>query len=139
MPVNPELAIAEARASGPGTAMVVVGLLGLPVSVFAILGGLFNVAEQAQYAYSDEELVGTLIGGSIGIGFYVLNFVMGIVVAAAGWKMRNLESHTFCMIGAIALVLPCCGQIWCCWPLGLAFGIWAVVVLSNPEVKGAFD
>ena len=118
--------------------MLVVGLLTLPMSCLAILGGLFNVAEQAQYAYSDEELIGTLIGGTIGIGFYVLNFIMGIVVAAAGWKMRNLESHTLCMVGAIALIIPCCGQVWCCWPLGLGFGIWAVVVLMNDEVKAAF-
>ncbi len=139
MPVNPEAAIAEARASGPGTAMLILGLLGLPMSVFAILTGLFNVAKQAQYTYSDEELVGTLIGGSIGVGFYVLNFVMSIVVAAAGWKMRNLESRTLCMVGAVALVIPCCGQIWCCWPLGCIFGIWALVVLTNDDVKGAFD
>ena len=139
MPVNPEAAIAEAKASGPGTAMLVVGILTLPMSVLAMLGGLVNVAEQASYAYSDEELIGTLIGGTVGIGFYVLNFIMGIVVAAAGWKMRNLESHTLCMVGAVALIIPCCGQVWCCWPLGLAFGIWAMVTLMNDDVKAAFQ
>lgn len=139
MPVNPEAAIAEAKASGPGTAMLVVGILTLPMSVLAMLAGLVNVAEQASYAYSDEELIGTLIGGTVGIGFYVLNFIMGIVVAAAGWKMRNLESHTLCMVGAVALIIPCCGQVWCCWPLGLAFGIWAMVTLMNDDVKAAFQ
>ena len=138
MPVNPEAAIAEAKAVGPGTAMLVVGLLTLPMSCLAMLSGLFNVAEQAQYAYSDEELIGTLVRGTIGIGFYVLNFIMGVVVAAAGWKMRNLESHTLCMVGAIALIIPCCGQVRWCWPLGLGFGIWALVVLLNDEVKAAF-
>ena len=139
MAVNPEAAIAEAKASGPGTAMLVVGILALPMSILAMLGGLVNVAEQASYAYSDEELIGTLIGGTVGIGFYVLNFIMGIVVAAAGWKMRNLESHTLCMVGAVALIIPCCGQVWCCWPLGLAFGIWAMVTLMNDDVKAAFQ
>lgn len=139
MAVNPEAAIAEAKASGPGTAMLVVGILTLPMSILAMLGGLVNVAEQASYAYSDEELIGTLIGGTVGIGFYVLNFIMGIVVAAAGWKMRNLESHTLCMVGAVALIIPCCGQVWCCWPLGLAFGIWALVTLMNDDVKAAFQ
>ena len=34
----------------------------------------------------------------------------------------------------IVSMLPCS----CCWTLGLPFGIWALVVLNQPEVKDAF-
>ncbi|MCE9669591.1 hypothetical protein LY474_17490 [Myxococcus stipitatus] len=50
-------------------------------------------------------------------------------------KMKNLQSYGLAMAGAIAAIIPCCGPCLC---LGIPLGIWALVVLSKPEVKASF-
>jgi hypothetical protein len=48
--------------------------------------------------------------------------------------MKRLENYGFALTGAIVAMVPCSG---CCL-LGLPFGIWALVVLSDSSVKEAF-
>ena len=50
-------------------------------------------------------------------------------------SMMNLRRHTVCIVAAVLTLLPCTG---CCCGLGLAAGIWALVVLAKPEVRDAF-
>ena len=50
-------------------------------------------------------------------------------------KMKKLESYGLAMAASIIAMIPCFSP--CCL-LGLPIGIWAVVVLSKPEVKSAF-
>jgi hypothetical protein len=50
--------------------------------------------------------------------------------------MKNLTRHGLALAAAIVAMVPCVSP--CCW-LGLPIGIWAVVVLSKPEVKSHFN
>ncbi len=54
----------------------------------------------------------------------------------AARQLQSLQSYGIAMTGAILAVIPCIGSP-CCL-LGVPFGIWALVVLSDAEVKGAF-
>ena len=65
----------------------------------------------------------------------VINLLVGIVVIVGAVKMKNLESYGFAMASAIIAMVPCISP--CCL-LGLPFGIWALVVLSDAGVKAAF-
>ena len=49
-------------------------------------------------------------------------------------KMLRLQNHTLALVAAIVAMLPC----HCCCVLSLPFGIWALVVLNNAEVKSQF-
>jgi hypothetical protein len=49
--------------------------------------------------------------------------------------MQQLTSHGLAMAAAIIAMIPCFSP---CCVLGLPFGIWALVVLSKPEVKSQF-
>jgi hypothetical protein len=58
---------------------------------------------------------------------------IGLVVAGA-LQMLRLRSYRLCLAAALMAVLP-----WSpAWPLGLAVGIWAVVVLGRRDVMLAF-
>jgi hypothetical protein len=58
---------------------------------------------------------------------------IGLVVAGAV-QMLRLRSYRLCLAAALVAVLP-----WSpAWPLGLAVGIWAVVVLGRRDVMLAF-
>jgi hypothetical protein len=50
-------------------------------------------------------------------------------------KMKRLESHGLAVTASILAMLPCTSP---CCIIGLPLGIWALVVLSKPEVKSAF-
>lgn len=52
-----------------------------------------------------------------------------------GLQMRKLESYKLCCAGAILACIPCCSP---CSIVGIPFGIWALVVLLDPQVKAAF-
>jgi hypothetical protein len=60
--------------------------------------------------------------------------VSGLILFG-GLKMQKLENYGLAMAASIVAMIPCISP--CCL-VGLPIGIWAVVVLSKPEVKNAF-
>ena len=57
-----------------------------------------------------------------------------VIIICAALQMKALRKHGFAMTGAILALIPCN----LAWVFGLPFGIWALVVLSKPEIKSAF-
>jgi phage FluMu protein Com len=72
------------------------------------------------------------------VPFYIgasVSVLWGIIVSIGGYMMYNLKARSSVMFASIFAMLPC---NLCCL-LGLPFGIWALVVIGRPEVKGAFE
>ena len=68
----------------------------------------------------------------LGLCFLVAATVFGGSVVFSALKTKRLESYGWAIAGSIlAMLSPC-------FPLGQAVGIWALVVLSRPEVRAAF-
>ncbi len=80
---------------------------------------------------------------AVGLLFHILGVGMGAASARGGNEALAsvailnsvLQSYGFAMTASIIAMIPCISP--CCL-LGLPFGIWALVVLSKPEVKSAF-
>jgi hypothetical protein len=70
--------------------------------------------------------------------FGVLNLAGTILPILGGIRMRSLRSYGLCVTGAIIAAIPCVSLASCPCFLGAIFGIWALVVLLNPDVKNAF-
>jgi tRNA A-37 threonylcarbamoyl transferase component Bud32 len=71
------------------------------------------------------------VGGSEGLaGLAAVGWLAAPVIVFGGWKMRRLEAHAFCQVAAVLALIS--------FPLGTAFGIWALVKLLKPEVREAF-
>jgi predicted Zn finger-like uncharacterized protein len=129
---------AEAAVAGPATSLIVLGILDLVlISVGVLLRllgvGLFAAGAIAgqkgapEVASGGADMVGNLVGTISGYCF-------AVAILMGGLKMKKLENYGSVMTAAILALLPC-GN--CCL-IGLPLGIWALVVLSRPEVKGAF-
>lgn len=67
---------------------------------------------------------------------YLLGAALALVRVIGSIKLLKLRSYGFAMTAAILTLIPCAA---CCCPLNLGAGIWALVVLSRPEVKSAFQ
>jgi hypothetical protein len=127
------IATAQQQVSGPATGLIVVGILyfiGVIVSfVFRLVGSSFFANNQMS-----NPAIANMFSGSIGIISNVFVFILGALILYGGIQMKKLENYSLAMAGSIIAMLPCSA---CCL-VGLPIGIWAVVVLSKPEVKGAF-
>lgn len=66
--------------------------------------------------------------------FAVVGTALDLVILVGGLRMRQARSYGLSMAAAICGIIPL--NSCCC--LGLPFGIWALVVLLNPDVKAGF-
>jgi len=48
-----------------------------------------------------------------------------------------MRSYEFAFVAAIMVMIPCVTPSCCCL-LGLPFGIWALMVLRKPGIRGCF-
>jgi hypothetical protein len=75
-----------------------------------------------------------MMSGTVGVATAILGILLAALILIGALKMKKLESYGFAMTASIVAMLPCS----LCCLFGLPIGIWALVVLSKPEVKSAF-
>ncbi len=79
-----------------------------------------------------------LMYGPLGIVNILIELVVSVLILAGAQKMKSLKSYQFSLAAAglstVPCLTPCTGFF-----LGLAFGIWALVVLRRPDVKSHFS
>ncbi len=146
-PASPAVVAALLRVNIPGIMLIVVGVVNVLCAIlvlFRSLQILTNFDQEYQKAADTMDRMGQagltpdlLRGETYGllIGSIVALIASGLIVMA-GARMRILRGYGFAMMGAILAVIPCISP--CCL-LGLPFGIWALIVLANPEVRAAFE
>ena len=83
-------------------------------------------------AANEAERVGQLVAALGASAVFILTNTLVIVGA---YHLQNLRKYWLAMTGAIIACIPCCGP---CLVLGIPFGIWALVLLNNPEIKPHF-
>jgi hypothetical protein len=130
-PIAPELARQR----------LLVPAIGLAVGAFLCLGyalltiGLFAINPQDFMTDVPPPTQAAERAGYF-FGLYsvmIVMFVTPLIVAAGTTSMFRGRGRTLAMIGAVTSVLPCNP----CCVVGLPFGIWALMVLNQPEVKAA--
>jgi hypothetical protein len=131
-------AAARSAVAGPAIALMItsglaVGLATLSLILNLALGGVLAAqgGGAGGRAGGPDDPVVNMVGGVCGASFGLIFY--GIVFAAA-MQMRNLRSWGFSLAGSIMALLPCS----LCCILTLPFGIWAIVILSQENVKIAF-
>jgi len=133
-PIATDPAAAQAMLKGPAIFMMVLAIFSLILVPLSILYQF----TQGQDAYSDlpPELRDFLLQSS-GVDAVVsngLSFIANILILIGALKMRKCQSYGLAMTASILCIL--CD--WGCCCLGIGAGIWAIVVLSKPEVKAVF-
>jgi hypothetical protein len=148
-PVAPVLPAAQAggreaalrAVRGPAIALKVTAIIGL---VMVAIGLVINILSLAgvQFTFGlpqtgDPHLqqLFSRLGGGLGIVQDVIGAVVGVVVYMGASRMQSLQNYQFAVTASILGMLPCLSP---CCVLGLPFGIWALVVLTKPEVKSQF-
>jgi DNA-directed RNA polymerase subunit M/transcription elongation factor TFIIS len=130
---------AKAQVAGPATALIVVSAIVLGLSILMlflyVFAGAAMVALLADKRMEGDNQEGMMERTVIGIAQSIMQIVLNGLVLAGALKMKRLRSHGLAMTSSILAMIPCTG---CCL-LGLPFGIWALVVINRPEVRGEFS
>jgi hypothetical protein len=143
-PTGPDVA---SKVKAPAIALLVVGIINIPLALYNIASSLMTMGAPQQALQGPnmppdmdpqamEGITALVQGmGMVGVVLAVIALALAVVIIMGATKMMKLESYGMAMAGAILAMIPCLSP--CCL-LGLPFGIWAIVVLNNPDVKSAF-
>lgn len=127
---------AQGKVAGPAMALIVVSAISLVLLVLALLFDVWFLlsghaaAAAARRGTSEESAVVVRIVWSLAM----LANNVGILFGAV--QMRGLQSLAFSRIACVLALIPCLGP---CFIIGVPFGIWGLIALSDPKVKRGFD
>ena len=137
-------AVALQRVKGPAIGLIVTAILNIILALWSLVRlrdmQQFNSALQQLNNPQLQEFMQKLfhtINGPIGVVNILFELAVSVLILIGAAKMQSLRSYGFALAAAILSVVPCLTP--CCgYVIGLAFGIWALVVLNKPEVKSHF-
>ena len=127
------------RVQAPAIGLLVVG--GLSVLISLGYSGLTTIgAMQGPPPERPNMQPGEAVGQKIGfygaaIGIPLSLLALTAVMLMGGYQMLNLASWNWSLLGALAAMVPCCNFTFL---FGIPIGIWALIVLLDPDVKAAF-
>jgi hypothetical protein len=125
------------QVNGPAIGLIITGALNIILAL--VRGGMmlagFGLGAFRGTGNADAEKMLAGFMGTFGIASCVIGVLGGVFILFGGIKMRKLESYGLCMAASIVAMIPCLSV---CCPLGLAIGIWSLVILSKAEVKSLF-
>lgn len=128
---------AIAEVTGPAIGLIVTASLGFFISLAGLIMTLAGSTMQSMNSGNPQmdRLFRSLSTGSSMIRIVAALVLSGVVLYGA-LKMKKLEKYGLAMGVSILAMIPCISP--CCL-VGLPIGIWALVVLNKPEVKGYFS
>jgi hypothetical protein len=120
------------KVKGPALGIKITAGLGIAYCIFNLILVLLGV-EIPVLAQEPPEGMEWLT--AVGIASSLVGIAVGAFLWIAAGKMARCQSYNLALAASIVAMVPCCSP--CCL-IGLPVGIWALVVLSKPEVKAAF-
>lgn len=133
----------SSKVTPPGIALIVVGSMGLLLMGAYFLLTLVAFAtgaaplEPPPEMTNNAERTGYYVGAYGSIGLIAVNALFQIPVILGGIAMVRQKGRGMAFTGAVLSVVPCLSSSICLF--GIPFGIWALIVLSDPNVKRAFN
>jgi uncharacterized protein DUF4339 len=125
---------AAERVNGPAIGLMAVAIIGFVMQAAGLAMHLAGVGFAT--AGQRNDVVARMFSGGIGVLSAIVGMAVSGLILFGALKMKKLESHGLAMAASILAMVPCISP--CCL-LGLPFGIWALMVLTKPEIKDAFQ
>lgn len=121
---------------GPAIFLLVLSILDILASLMGIVmtffqSALLTLPNLPQHNVELQRQLSFLFG----LPANAAGLVIALICLFGSLRMMNLRSYGLALTAALLMLLPC-GTCCCCVNVGA--GIWALVVLSKPEVKAAF-
>jgi hypothetical protein len=137
------------RVKTPAVALMVTAILNIILALWSLIQLIFSSPNLQQFNSELEQLNNPqieqfvqklfhLMYGPLGVVNVLVELAISVLILVGAKKMKSLQSYEFALAAAtlslVPCLTPCCGYL-----LGLAFGIWSLVVLRKPDVKSHFS
>ena len=122
------------RLKAPANWLIVLSTIAFGMGLMSLVLVALGMAAQGQPAQQPPPDLGhpdrtaLLIGMGLGV-------LLDLVVVWGSLKMKQLKNYSLAMTAALLAIVPCTSP---CCVLTIPFGLWALVVLTDPAVKSAF-
>ncbi len=132
------------RVTRPAIAILLLGIFNLVSVVFGVLLLIGMLVAEPPGRAADGRGADAKPKASQGdnmmaaylVGLNVIATSAGVLILVGALKMLKLRSYSWAMVTSILVMIP--GISSCCLA-GIPVGIWALMVLSNPDVRAAFE
>ena len=120
----------------PAVCLIITGGLNAAFGLCGLIGGIIQINNPANRPIvgSEAERFGYYTGQSAVVIVFLLSLVTAPVIIYGAVKMFKWSSYNWAKASSILAIIP----LTSCFLIGAPFGIWALVVLSRPEVKMFF-
>lgn len=120
----------------PAIGMIATGVINAVYGILSIIGNIYQyVTKQGTFADSSE--LDTLhVRAVIGILLPVISLAFSPLIIFGAVQMMKGRNYGWSKNAAIFAVIPFTS---CCFLIGVPFGIWALRILSQPDVKAFFN
>ena len=124
------------QVAGPAIGLLVTAGLGLVANLVGLIWYVMGQPLGRLPAELGDEVLQKLMELSTVLGVFgsLLGLAISLLVGYGALQMLKLRSYGWSLAASVLALIPCTSP--CCF-LGLPIGIWALVVLSRPEVKAA--
>ncbi|HEY7425070.1 MAG TPA: hypothetical protein VH682_12635 [Gemmataceae bacterium] len=155
-PASGSVESVKGRVQAPAIGLIVVGILNLLFGLYMVLNSVvttvtpadklkerqsqfFEILSPAMREKVEQMSADEMKTQALGFGWplTLLVVLLSVLSIAGGVRMLSLKSYALGVCGAISAAIPCLSVTACCG-LGEGIGIWALVVLLNPDVRSAF-
>lgn len=121
----------------PASGLIIVGALNALSGFILILGRLASIVQGPERVITDDARRLGYMTASI---FFPLVSLISIIAAPViiygGIQMLSARRYSVALLAAILALIPLSSI--CCIP-GIPVGIWALIVLRDPEVRTCFE
>lgn len=127
------------KLKAPAIGLIVTAILNGLLGGVSLLSGLLRfsgIIGQEKLPANAAEKTGYLIGTFGGYGVGVLSLIFAPVIFYGGFKMLKGESRGVAICASVLAILPLTS---CCFAVGAVFGVWAIVVLMQTDVKSFYQ
>lgn len=122
----------------PSIGLLTSGLLSGFIGLITLISGLVRFSGlngKVNLPTNEAEKFGYYVG-TFGIyGIAVISLILTPLIVFGAIRMMKGQSRTLAMVAAILSILPITS---CCFLIGGIFGVWALVVLMQADVKAFF-
>jgi hypothetical protein len=121
----------------PAVCLIITAALNAALGLFGVVSGIMQINNPANRPItgSEAERFGYYTGQSAVLIAFLMSLVTAPVIIYGASKMINGASYNWAKAASILAIVPFTS---CCFLIGTPIGIWALVVLSKPEVKMFF-
>jgi hypothetical protein len=117
--------------------LIITGALNAALGLLGIISQIIQLSNPAKRSIpgSEAERIGYVSGQFIASSNFFLSLVAAPIIIYGAVKLLNGSSYGWAKAASILAIVPITS---CCFLAGAPIGIWALVVLSKPEVKMFF-